>query len=537
MGLNERDITTDPSGDLRAFLDASPSPFHAAAEVAPVDDVAAARGKAGLEIPGMEAGQGVPAPSKAERVGGAIGRGARRAVGGAALLSGVADPVVGAAIGAVVTPAVARAAKAASRMRVPAGLNLSPAELDANFERIWSNPNVQADPFVEAAVEDVAVTPVRDVKGGQVLVNPISAMTSPSKAPAGVPSEFVDVPVERRTFDVDHLGSDFHEGGELFQQSPEAISRAVRADEAALNWQQESLVRDVESKGASAKAADAVGELGEEIGDKEAKAGATALKRALHDRADNAEALARQQERLSEAYPNGQAPSTAAQALRDADVAAAAADIERETLMKAHGRGTKAAPNPRGRSPIAQARTINRKAAEVAALQARERKLADFRATLDPDAQVSFDLAQEMAREARRAESAYRAMMKGADNKEAKAALRRLYELEAVKDEVGSAAIMARVEVERALAAFEAFEAEGGGRAKSSVEMLGQAITVARKRAAADAAMAGLGAGLPKGVPHPTLTASAAVRNVTNPAVVGGRVRAVAQLYAVAPGA
>ncbi len=34
MGLNERDITTDPSGDLRAFLDASPSPFHAAAEVA-----------------------------------------------------------------------------------------------------------------------------------------------------------------------------------------------------------------------------------------------------------------------------------------------------------------------------------------------------------------------------------------------------------------------------------------------------------------------------------------------------------------------
>ena len=34
MGLNERDITTDPSGDLRAFLDASPSPFHAAAQVA-----------------------------------------------------------------------------------------------------------------------------------------------------------------------------------------------------------------------------------------------------------------------------------------------------------------------------------------------------------------------------------------------------------------------------------------------------------------------------------------------------------------------
>ena len=34
MGPNERDDTTDPSGDLRAFLEASPSPFHAATEVA-----------------------------------------------------------------------------------------------------------------------------------------------------------------------------------------------------------------------------------------------------------------------------------------------------------------------------------------------------------------------------------------------------------------------------------------------------------------------------------------------------------------------
>ena len=34
MGTSERDQTTDPTGDLRAFLDASPSPFHAAAEVA-----------------------------------------------------------------------------------------------------------------------------------------------------------------------------------------------------------------------------------------------------------------------------------------------------------------------------------------------------------------------------------------------------------------------------------------------------------------------------------------------------------------------
>jgi aspartyl aminopeptidase len=34
MGPNERDDTTDPSGDLRAFLDSAPSPFHAVAEVA-----------------------------------------------------------------------------------------------------------------------------------------------------------------------------------------------------------------------------------------------------------------------------------------------------------------------------------------------------------------------------------------------------------------------------------------------------------------------------------------------------------------------
>lgn len=452
----------------------------------------------------------LPQMSRAEEVANAVGRGLRRGAVGGLLLGDWVGPIAGAAAGVAAPYVPGALARGAVRLKYGDRVR-APGEAEAQLERLIGDPNYQTSPVAQAGVEAVTVDPVHRAQALKTAANPLAAgvpqMNPPGTANASVPVRAIDL-----DFDLANPTG--------FLKVPEDVGERVIASEAAaLDAAQEAMVQSAEARGLRRRAERLVGErMADPIPPpKEAP--------------DQAKTLMRQQQRLvttereaagvaaktAKDFPAG-APSAAAAAAADAarlehDAAAVAKSLGEQQSAKRAAKDKSALGLGTQKRRLLDLRDrANKLAGRRAAIQAARDAMA-------PDAQVMFDMAVEAEKAAVAAEDSWRSIRRGAD-KEGRAAMRRVLELEEARAGTGAAAAAAEAEIAEARLAYQT---KPEGARPTHQERVGQLYDLRDLRAKADAEMEKLAAATKPPSPDapspaaltPAEAAAKALRNAT----------------------